>query len=218
MFFNKPKVKYNFLNDIDNDVYNLFMVLKNSPDELYEKIKDTPYHESIFKNWLKNKETEPIWKALRFLYLSNYSIYGAGTTLMFNLGDSKKLLLQKIKISNYMLDNAQFFNSDFRNVLNKINFKGSINLKKTFIYADPPYLSTDNNYSNDFKESDSIDLFNLLYESNIKFAMSEFKNPFIINQAKQRNLNIYEITERRTLKSRNTEILITNYDNEVGLF
>lgn len=28
MFFNKPKAKYNFLNDNDSEVYNLFKVLQ----------------------------------------------------------------------------------------------------------------------------------------------------------------------------------------------
>ena len=42
MFFNKQRAQYNFLNDLDNDVYNLFAVLKNNHDELYEKIKNTP--------------------------------------------------------------------------------------------------------------------------------------------------------------------------------
>ena len=44
--------------------------------------------------------------------------------------------------------------------------------------------------------------------------MSEFDNPFIINQAKERGLNIINIGERRNLKNRRTEILITNYKTE----
>ena len=49
--------------------------------------------------------------------------------------------------------------------------------------------------------------------------MSEFDNPFILNQAKERNLNIIEIGERVNLKNRRIEILITNYENnQTSLF
>jgi len=41
--------------------------------------------------------------------------------------------------------------------------------------------------------------------------MAEFNNPFILNQAKERNLNVITIGERQNLKNRRTEILITNY-------
>jgi len=220
LFFNKPRVAYNFMNDIDNDVYNLFMVLKNSPDELYDNMEITPYHESVFKNWKTEKEIEPVWQAVRFLYLSNFGYMGSGDTLKFGIDNSKKETLNKIKIYFEKIQNVQFLNSDFRQALNKIAYrKKIINKSVSFIYADPPYLNTENNYNQGFIEIDSIDLFNVLTESGIKFAMSEFNNPFIVSQAKERNLNIIEIGERRTLKSRQIEILITNYDiNQRELF
>ena len=43
--------------------------------------------------------------------------------------------------------------------------------------------------------------------------MSEFDHPFILEQAKQRNLNVIIIGERQNLKNRRTEILVTNYSN-----
>jgi DNA adenine methylase len=57
MFFNKPKAKYNFLNDIDDDVFNLFMVVKNEKDELYKRIYQMPIHATLMKHW-KNRQTE----------------------------------------------------------------------------------------------------------------------------------------------------------------
>lgn len=84
----------------------------------------------------------------------------------------------------------------------------------TFIYSDSPYIDTDDNYSHSFTENDCIDLFNCLQETGCKFAMSEFDNEFILNQAKERNLNVIIIGERQNLKNRRTEILITNYKNQ----
>jgi DNA adenine methylase len=49
--------------------------------------------------------------------------------------------------------------------------------------------------------------------------MSEFDNEFILNQAKERNLNVYIIGERQNMKNRKTEILITNYKtSQISLF
>lgn len=88
----------------------------------------------------------------------------------------------------------------------------------TFFYCDPPYLGTANNYSNSFTEKDSIDLFDTLQATGCKFAMSEFDNEFILNQAKERGLNVIIIGERKNLKNRRIEILITNYEKQKGLF
>ncbi len=46
--------------------------------------------------------------------------------------------------------------------------------------------------------------------------MSEFDHPFILDQAKQRGLNVHIIGERQNLKNRRTEILVTNYRLQQG--
>jgi len=83
MFFNKPKAKYNFLNDLDNDVFNLFMVVKNNRQQLYEEIENMPIHQSLMKHWKKNQETEPTWKAIRFLFISNFTYLSKGYNIKF---------------------------------------------------------------------------------------------------------------------------------------
>lgn len=96
MFFNKPKSKYNFLNDKDDDVFNLFMVIKNNKQELYNRIEQLPIHQSLMKHWKKNKETDPIWKAIRFLFISNFTYLSKGYNLKFTADNTKKVLLERI--------------------------------------------------------------------------------------------------------------------------
>ena len=80
-------------------------------------------------------------------------------------------------------------------------------------------METDDNYSNSFTEQDSQDLFDCLEKTGCKFAYSEFDHPFILQQAKERNLNVITIGERQNLKNRRTEILVTNYKtNQLTLF
>ena len=59
--------------------------------------------------------------------------------------------------------------------------------------------------------NDLDDVFSLLVGSGHKFAISEFSHPQILELATEHGLFVNYISERRTIKSRNTEVLITNY-------
>ena len=137
--------------------------------------------------------------------------------------NSKKISIQNIKkwwrffVSNSDTS-VKLLCSDFRCVLKQISL-GDSNPKSTFVYADPPYLNTQNNYDTpEWCEKDLIDLFDILIGSGLKFGISEFSNPVVCELALSHNLNILQIGERQTLKRRNTEILITNYSNSDPLF
>jgi DNA adenine methylase len=225
MFFNKHKVKYNILNDIDSDVFNLFQVVKDRKDDLVNSYKKMPIHSDLLDYWGKNEENEPVNKALRFLALSNFVLNGRGGTLRLGAtGGSqgvKNSFYNEIDKCFEFVNDAQFTNKDFRVFFKSYSLddragKGESN--QTFIYCDPPYLGTNDNYSNSFTKQDSIDLFDCLKATGCKFAMSEFDNEFILNQAKERGLNVIIIGERKNLKNRRTEILITNYEKQKGLF
>ncbi len=220
MFFNKPKAKYNIVNDIDSDVYNLFMVVMNQKEELEKAFYQMPIHKELFEYWKQNKETEPIKKALRFLLLSNFSFMFCKSTMLYE-GNKKKLFHNELKKTYELIFDVSFSNESFKDFFNSLteSFKNI----DTFIYTDPPYIYSDTkqNYVYNiktWKETDSIDLFNCLQETGCKFAMSEFDNEFIMQQAKERKLNVIIIGERQNLKNRRTEILITNYQPQKTLF
>jgi len=214
MFFNKPKAKYNIVNDLDSDVFNLFQVVMNNKEELEKAFYLMPIHSDLLKFWKQNKEKDPIKKALRFLFLSNFTLYGTGEALRLRGGDNvKKQTLSLITNTFYFLETTQFFNSDFERFLQSIEYK-----KNEFIYNDPPYIGTTDNYSNSFKKDDFTRLLDCNIKTGCKFAVSEFDNEFVIKEAKKRNLNIIIIGERHNIKNRRTEILITNYKLNNTLF
>lgn len=217
MFFNKPKAKYNIVNDLDSDVFNLFMVVMNQKDELEKVFYQMPIHSDLLEYWKKNEEVEPIKKALRFLFLSNFTYLGKQDTLRSNPDNSKKVLLRNLEKTYDVLSDVQFFNKDFRKFINSLSLDSEkrILTKDTFIYSDSPYLNTVDTYSDSetWVDKDCVDLFDCLQKSECKFAYSEFNNPFILNQAKERNLNVLIIGERQNLKNSRIEILVTNYEN-----
>ncbi len=219
MFFNKPKAKYNILNDLDSDVYNLFQVISNQKEALEAAFKSMPIHLDLWEYWKKNTETDPVQKALRFIFLSNYGFLGKPETLRYLSGNTSKLIYENINRTNEFIFGCEFMNTDFRDVFKKLSFKSEKEKLNTFAYCDPPYLGTDNNYEQGFTEQDSSDLFDVLQNSGVHFGYSEFDHPFILEQAKQRKLNVIEIGERRNIKNRRTEILVTNYvSSQLSLF
>jgi len=207
-----PKVKYVISNDIEEDIFNLFIVLKEQSNELIDKIITTPVHESIFKYWKKHCEETAVYRAIRFLYLSNYSIYGNFETMTQGCYNEKNILLENINKHLDLIYKPRYLCSDFRDVFNKFGFgPKEMNKSKCLIYADPPYLETDNKYNNHFTLKDTQDLFELLVNFNTKFAISEFDNPIILDLAKSYGLNVINLGERRNIFNRRIEILITNY-------
>lgn len=221
MFFNKPKAKYNIVNDLDSDVFNLFNVVMNQKEELEKAFYMMPIHSDLLEYWKNNQETEPIKKALRFLFLSNLCLIGTGSALRSNVVENpKEIFFKNIGKTFDLLHDVKLFNSDCNKFINDLAYRpNSKEKEQTFIYCDPPYLNTTDNYSNSFTESDSLELFETLQDTGCKWAMSEFNHPFILDQAKQRGLNVIHIGERQNLKNRRTEILVTNYQNrQTSLF
>ncbi len=214
-FFNMPAAKYNVLNDLDDDVTNLFLVLKERKDALYKAIELLPITSSLVKYWKQHQETDSIQKAIRFLLLSNFTYLGKGDTLRIGLDNSKRNLLKAIEPTFIALSDTKITNYDFRDVIKKISFSEKVLPKnQALIYLDPVYLETEHYYKvPKWTKQDSYDCFEIMSNSGIRCAMSEFDHPFIIEQAKQRGLNVIPLKVRHNIKNKRLEVLITNYDS-----
>jgi DNA adenine methylase len=215
------RVKYVIANDKDEDIFNMFMVIKERKEELENAIRMFPIHNKLFQYWKKQKEHDPVWKATRFLFLSNFSYLGRSDTLHLGQNNCKGIMLNEIKNAFDFISFVQFINYDFRDVLKKIAWRHERDLNKVFIYADPPYIETGNNYTESFTEDDTRDLFSILAGSGIRFAVSEFRNHLVMALAEEHGLHVTSLGERRNLKNRREEIFITNYEpvrQQVSLF
>lgn len=212
-FFNMPRSKYAILNDLDDDVTNLYLVLQERKEEFYNAVKLMPVSASLVKYWKKHRETDPLKKALRFLLLSNFTYLGKGDTLRLGLDNTKQLILSKIEPTFELLSDVKITNYDFRKVLSKISFdKNVLSRDDSFVYLDPVYLDTEHYYKvPEWTKNDTFDCFEIMSNSGIKCAMSEFDHPFILKEAKKRGFNIIQLQERQNIKNRRHELLITNY-------
>lgn len=213
LFFMKPPVKQEIVNDADAEVYNLFEVIRTQPRKLTEQIKNMPQHEAQLKHWTKNRETDPVRRAVRTLFLANFSFMGMGTTMKTDADNTKKLILERIKPSMERLLNASFCNRDFRAFFKQIPRRGKAT-ENTFIYADPPYVGTDMKtyeVANKWTANDLSDLIALCVGTGFKFAISEFDSPEVLKLAKKYKLKVVTIGERVNLENRRTEVMLKNY-------
>jgi len=220
MFFNKPRALHNLVNDLDSDIFNLWYVSKYNLQDLMNEIDITPISQDLFNFWKMNKESNPIRKAIRFLYLTNISNLGDGGTFTANvLTFCKNNLLDVVR--NFFNNTAEvkFLNKDYKEFFNILNFPHGDNDKKiSFIYADKPYSNTVDNYSYDWTAQDDIDLLDILDSTNIKYAVSEFEGSHFESLALEKGLKKIVIGERQNLKNRRVEILLINYNLENRLF
>lgn len=214
-YFYMPPAKYAILNDLDDDVTNLYTVILNNKSDLIQAIELMPISTSLVKYWKPKTEMDPIKKALRFLLLSNFTYLGKGDTLRLGLDNAKESLITRIEPTFLQLKNAKITNFDFREVIGKISFSEGLNDKSSaFVYLDPVYLDTDHYYKvPKWTSTDTEDCFKIMANSGIKCAMSEFAHEQVMDFASDYKMNVIKIKERQNIKSRSQEILITNYRN-----
>ena len=215
VFFNKPLAKYNFCNDLDDDVVNLYDVITHQKEAFIAALEVMPIHETLFKRWKDTPEIDPITKAVRFVFLANFSYLGKMDTLRLG-GNPKKMIVDRVDATQKKAKDVFFTCCDFREVFPKIPFRDDLQRREVFVYADSPYLDACMKTYNTpkWKENDAIDLFEMLVNSGFKFAISEFDNPFILDLVKSYDLKIAFRGERLNLKNRRNEILIINYQTQ----
>lgn len=212
LFFNKPRAPRNIVNDRDSEVYNLFCLVMDRPGDLEEAWCSMPIHEDLWKDWKRRCPTDPIWRAARFLFQSNFGFLGKPQTLVWNRKNAKRLLQERIRLTRELLYDVEFMNCDFRAMLGRIPL-GKSDRRSAFVYADPPYLDTGNNYgaASKWSAADTRDLITMLEGSGMRFAMSEFDHPVVMELANEFGLRIIQLGDRQNLRNRRRELLLVNY-------
>lgn len=210
IFFRKPKVQYNLLNDIDKNVYHLFYQLQFNGEEFREKLSQAIIHETCIKEKWYEIHPDPAFRAVYYLLSCNYSIMAENSSLQLNRLNFLTIAQSRVDSIVEKLQGVLFANKGAIEFLNAIG-RCSLGVKSNFVYLDPPYLNT-KAYKNNFTEQDLIDLIDTLISKNIKFAISEFESPQMTRIAEVKGLRINHIAERRNLRNRATEVLLTNYE------
>lgn len=138
------------INDIDNEIVNLFNQLRNHYDELCEQIKFTPYAEQELINArIENNDDTELERARKFLVQSMMAINGvfgkekggfsSSNSYSRNNREARvnrwnKLPERLLKVVERLKD-VRIDNKDATVLLKKF-----VNRPATLVYLDPPYL------------------------------------------------------------------------------
>jgi DNA adenine methylase len=213
VFFNKPLVKYNLLNDHCDFIYNLWLIFKEERvEQLVKDIENTFIYTKVLIYDKKDIASQ--------ILLLMCMLYQGCHTLALGSWSHKDLLISRIYEFRHhifnMLSDVLITNMDSIKFIKNLRWQ-TFTTSKTFIYCDPPYsiskgmLQANKNWSVDkLKE-----LIELLLSKKVKFGISELNDPQILELIENYKLNYVVIGDNTLNKSKGNnkkEIYIANYD------
>ena len=231
MFFRKSKAKWNVLNDIDNNIVNLYMCVIHKHDELVENLFWIPKSRKLFLDFREeikeNREIEiPDPKqAAKYFYCIRNSFNKLIHTPFSMNKDMNKNWDEEFKYSKMFLGGATIENLDFGTLFDKYYPK-----EDDFWYLDPPYIiATEKGsyYMNNFTIEDHTrlrDRVNEIDKAGGKFMVSYDYRPEVKELYKQYNtqtLNMrYTGATKNARKTERKEYIIMNYEpvSQVEIF
>lgn len=230
LFFAKPKVEYNWLNDTDSELMNCFLIIRDRPDELIERL-DGEVASKERHGYYKNEfvpQTD-LDRAVRWFYLNRTSYSGIMNmqNCFWGYGDKYSMRPENwprnIHRTCVKLQDVILTSYDFERVVEEAE-DGS------FLFIDPPYYSTDQDkfYTHTFSKDDHLRLCNLLrrHSNRLKFLITYDNSPEIralydwANEFYEEEWN-YTInrtddqkngTNRKGTRYKGRELFILNYD------
>ena len=201
------KDKKVYLSDINTELINTYLIVKNSPNKLINSLEEfKKKHNKKFYYQTREldrqedfKSLSDIQRASRFIYLNKTcfnGLYRVNRKGYFNtpIGSYKNPNIadrDTILSASEALQNAIILNNSFDGVKNNIN-------KNDLVYFDPPYYplnetssftSYDSNYFLDDKQFELFELFEKLYDKEVKILHSNSNTNFIKDLYKNYNIN-----------------------------
>ncbi len=227
VLFKKPKSNIEVINDKDQQLINLYFVVKYQLNEFIEQLNLMPisedlfnlnrYHKGIPVLDLAGEKGIPILQELFLkkegdIELATITYYNIMNSFKGNISNKLHFHIDKNKVSSFVkfyktdwikvserLKEVSIINRDFRNIIELYDSEYSI------FYIDPPYLKSDKNYYKcTFENKDHLELLELLKNIKGNFILS-YENDDKIKSMYQ-DFNIIELEQYEK------ELLITNYD------
>lgn len=187
--FAKPPAPIEIINDLNDEIVNLFQQLRNNSDALCRSVSLTPYSKTEFRDSRKSMEvSDPVERARRFLVATMMTVNGTynGNAGGFSVSQSYSRNGKEARVSRWYnlperleavverLKHVRIENRDARELVKKFSDRPA-----TLMYLDPPY-----NVSRSFKyvidpsdEGFHEELLEACCESNCMILISGYDNP-----------------------------------------
>lgn len=207
------------VNDINGNLTNLYMVIRDRPSDFVSAVMKLPYSEVVFKQFnedLKSANSmSELDRAVAYFYVSfgayrgrmDNPLFRISTTAGTNRAEDYQKSIQWILQLSKRLQSVEVLNRDFRKVLQ------SYNAENVFVYADCPYLGTEDYYDYVFSPQDHKDLAEMLKSYKGKFALSSKAKKELRKLYRSNNHYVLEFEETYRLPDkRHREQLILNFE------
>ncbi len=227
VFFDKPKVRHNWLNDKHEDLMTTYRAvadpeLREQLVELFEKEVATKERHAEMKEFVPRNDFEI---ALKFYYLNRTSFSGKTRSPSWGWRPVRSLppnrWNERIRPCGVKLEDTRMTCLDFEDVVTAPSFGAS-----TLLFVDPPYFHAkqENHYSESFSENDHYRLATVLEKTSHKFFLTyddckEVRE--LYSFARNFPLEfVYRIDNSRDRGGRRKygqELVITNYDPQIAV-
>ncbi|RLJ04599.1 MAG: hypothetical protein DRP08_01385 [Candidatus Aenigmatarchaeota archaeon] len=172
ILFRKRPSPIETYNDINSLVVNFFRVLRDYPDQLYQKLNATPYSREEFeccKRLLYSATTNNIDKAFAFFVLNQQGFSGHDIgkkkvwAYIINAQNSKKASQFRNKVKNLYSFSKRLKKVQIEHLHFEKLFKRYKRAKDALFYCDPPYIGVGEElYSHSMTEEEHKKLITLL--------------------------------------------------------
>lgn len=145
VFFNKPRVHIETINDLNDNVVNFFKVLREQPDELARLIYNTPYSRTEYDlSYQDGQDVSDLEKARRYCVRC---WQGFGCANLYHNGfksgqqtSSPNPARGFSKLPNTLLEASERLRGVQIEHLPAVELISRYDTEDVFIYCDPPYL------------------------------------------------------------------------------
>jgi DNA adenine methylase len=183
----KKQAPIEIINDLDDQIINLFKQLRNNSENLISAVSLTPYARKEYFDAKKSEDSlDPLEKARRFLISTMMTVNGAvgETGAGFSFAQSYSRNGREARVNRWYnlpnrlekvverLRSVRIENRDARELLNMF-----LNKPATLFYMDPPYLMDRSyQYNHDIDESFHVDLLELSNKAKCMILISSYNN------------------------------------------
>ena len=198
VFFAKRKSDVEVINDINGEVINFYKVIKTKFSELQKEIQSTLHSRELYKKAMeiyKNPEKySDVKRAWALWTATNQGFAGMIGSWGFGKDDSKEAALA---------NKRDAFTKDYEQRLTKVQVESNNAIKvinrcddkETFIYADPPYIGSDQGHYKGYSESDYRELLDTLAKVKGKFLLSSYPSKILTSYINKYKWRVQKITK-----------------------
>ena len=231
LFAKKPH-QIEIFNDIDDNIINFFLQLKEKKQELFETLDKLPYSRKIYETWNKEykenkfKKLENFERAVRWFYLIR-GVFAGTIGRGWGYGFTRSIVktyyssLQLFDLIHKRIQNVQFECRDFKDILGTIHSRPKEVQKNMLIYADPPYYGKEYWYEHKFTIEDHKTLAEKLNNLSCQIIVSYYSSDEIRKlypepkwKYKYKQSTKHSQKKIKESKSRSLEVLIMNFKKE----